>query len=186
MVLIIKVYVMGKIKILMLVVVSLLLTNSCYDDEGVTSVESGAKIAKQKGVTLKFGRYFGKCQGNLCVEIFMLQENKLREDISDTYPLSNQFYKGVFVPVKGVSNISTEELLLEFPIKLLETKATYNRIGMPDAGDWGGIYVEYEDYEHHKQFLIDLNTNNIPKYLKSYVYLIDEKINEIGDVNNQN
>lgn len=175
---------MRNFKILVLIVLSLLVTNSCYDNEGITNPES--RVVEARGVTLKFGRYFGKCQGNRCVEIFLLQEFVLKEDSSDQLPVFGEYYKGKFVGFKGANIIDTERLLLEFPNDLLNSKLNYSIIGQPDAGDWGGIYVEYEDYKHHKQFLIDLNTNNIPKYLKSYVYLIDEKINEIGDVNNQN
>ena len=179
---------MGNFKILVLAVlavVALLATNSCYDDEGVTSARLEKSIKPERGVVLKFGRYYGKCIGNTCVEIFSLQKNILLEDKLDNKPLPDVFYKGDFVKFKGSSNVDAQQVLKELPIQLLQTKSTFNKIGQPDAGDWGGIYIEYEDINQHKQFLIDLNTKNIPKYLRSYVYLIDEKVDEIGEINNQ-
>ena len=177
---------MRNFKILVLVVMSLFLTNSCYDDEGVTSLESDSRVIEARGVTLKFGRYFGKCQGNSCVEIFMLQENILREDNTDHLPVNGEFYNGNFVDFKGSTTVKIDGVLSDFPKTLLNNKPMFNTIGQPNAGDWGGIYLEYQDVNTHKQYLIDLNRSNIPKELRIYVGLIDSTIDQIGEINNQN
>ena len=71
-----------------------------------------------------------------------------------------------------------------FPLELLSSKLII--YGTPDNRDWGGIYLEYEDGNHHRYWFLDLKTKNIPKHLRAYVALIDKKITLIGEINNLN
>lgn len=172
---------MRNFKIFVLVVVGVLVTNSCFNDDGVTNTNPDSDE-----VTLKFGRYYGKCIGNACVEVFLLQGDILKEDTTDQLPIKGEFYDGDFVDFKGSSTIKIDGILSDFPESLLSNKAVFNTIGQPNASDLGAIYLEYQDINIHKQFLVDLNTRNIPKELISYINDIDETIDHIGDINNQN
>ncbi|PHS10916.1 MAG: hypothetical protein COA88_01105 [Kordia sp.] len=153
-------------------------------DSNIEFAASNSNASTYRGPTITFGRYYGKCQGNACVEIFRLIENILLEDVLDKYPASGAFYEGDFVNFKGSDKIKTNDMLSNFPLELLGSKLiTY---GTPDAGDWGGVYLEYQDGFQHRSWLLDLRTNNVPKYLRPYVTLIDKKITEIADINNLN
>lgn len=155
-----------------------MIINSCYDDEGVTRSDSDPKVE-----TLIFGKYFDKCQGNACVEIFKLQDGVLEEDMSDVSPFKGYFFMGDFTEFKGSTVIKTEALL-EFPSGLLDTRDTYNTIGQPNSADQGSIYLEYQNNDIHKQFIIDADTNNLPEYLREYIIKMKVIIGEIGEVNN--
>ncbi len=53
-------------------------------------------------------------------------------------------------------------------------------IGQPDAGDWGGIYVEYKFNSVRKFWLIDQKKSNIPAYLHEFVDKTNKKIELIN------
>jgi len=183
---------MKNIKLFLSVVFVLLLFSSCENEEDLfitpganIEVESNnANESANRGPTITFGRYFGKCQGNACVEVFKLLDVVLLEDTLDRYPVSGTFYEGKFTSFKRSDKINTSDILPNFPLELLDSKLiTY---GTPDAGDWGGIYLEYQDGINHKYWFLDLKNTNNPKHLREYVNLIDKKITEIGEINNLN
>ena len=193
---------MKNLKLFLSIVFVLFLFNSCENegdlfienpdveviakivDSNIEVAASNSNASTNRGPTITFGRYYGKCQGNACVEIFRLIDVTLLEDTVDGYPVSGEFYKGNFKKFKGADGIKTNDILSDFPLTLLNTKTiTY---GTPDAGDWGGIYLEYQDGFQHRSWLLDLKTGNIPKHLRAYVNLINEKITKIGEINNLN
>jgi len=183
---------MKNFKLYLLAVFVILLFNSCENEEDIlvdtpTDTEILARNSNplaNRGPTITFGRYYGKCQGNQCVEIFRLIENTLLEDTVDNYPVLGSMYQGKFTSFKGSDRVETVRILPEFPIELLNSKRTV--FGTPDAGDWGGIYLEYQDAGVHRYWLVDLETSNINKSLRPYVELIDKTVNEINDINNLN
>lgn len=70
-----------------------------------------------------------------------------------------------------------QNLIDFFPGKLLnESKKV---IGQPDAGDWGGIYIEIKTGETHKFWLIDKMRSNVPKEYHAFLDKVEEKINLI-------
>jgi len=167
----------------------ILIFSSCEVDEAIPinntpDLSSEDRFSENRGPTITFGRYYARCFGNQCVETFKLIDITLLEDTVDKYPASGTYYQGNFIDFKGSEKVKTSEILSNFPLELLDSKLiTY---GTPDAGDWGGIYLEYEDGNHHRYWFVDLYTKNIPKYLIEYVTLIDKKITEIGKINNLN
>lgn len=170
---------MRNVKIMILVMMSTFIANSCSDDDdAVTRSDSDSRIE-----TLIFGRYFGECEGNACVEIFRLQDGVLQEDMSDEIPFRGYFFIGDFTDFKGATKIKSDELLSEFPLELLREKSDFHTIGQPNSGDWGNVYLEYKKNDIHKQFVIDNNTNNLPSYLVKYVKKIEETINEVSKIN---
>lgn len=175
---------MEKLKILVVIIASFFFVNSCSDDEGMSSSEQVPRVVEVKGPTITFGRYYGKCIGNSCIEIFRLIDLTLLEDTLDNYPISGVFYQGKFTQFKGSAKIKTSDILPSFPLELLDSKVT--TYGTPDAGDWGGIYLEYQDGDYHRYWFLDLHIGNNPKFVREYVTLLNDRITEIGEVNNQN
>lgn len=177
---------MKKFKITISILLVVLVSVSCHDDE-IYNLEDEAKVetfakADSRNATLVFGRYYGKCEGDYCVKIFKLKNKQLKEAVKSSRPAFGEFYEGVFSMIKVSDKINITELFSDFPSMLLRSKETHSIIGLPDAGDWGGIYLEYKDEKLHKQWFLDLNANNLPKELVNYTSLINEKINLIeGD-----
>ncbi len=181
---------MKNLKLFLSSVFIVLIFNSCDNEENLfiespdSNIEVVVNKAANKGPTITFGRYYGKCLGSACVDIFKLIDTTLLEDTEDNYPGSGTFYLGDFVSFKGSDRIKTDDILPNFPLELLDSKLiTY---GTPDAGDWGGIYLEYQDGIQHRYWFLDLNVENNPNYLRAYVVLIDEKVSELREINNLN
>jgi hypothetical protein len=119
-----------------------------------------------------FGRFYGMCAGEECIEIFKLEDGKLFEDTKDEYPNYQTFYNGNFVQLSDVQYQQTKDIFNFFPSDLLnETEII---IGSPDAGDWGGHYIEYNHNGTKRFWLLDKMKMNVnPKY-----HLFIDKLNE--------
>jgi len=124
---------------------------------------------------LVFGHFYGECGGEQCIETFKLEHDRLSEDDNDTYPpQSLGFYNGHYNELGATLYNQVKDIVDYFPTALLnETETT---IGMPDAGDWGGVYIEYKVNGVHKYWLVDQKTENDPSYLGPFVVKINEKI----------
>jgi hypothetical protein len=125
-----------------------------------------------------FGHFYGKCAGEGCVETYKLEDGRLYEDDLDHYPdfttpieahwneLSNERYEAV----KDIEN--------DFPAALYGE--TEHVLGQPDAGDWGGIYVEvkYSGEMASKSgfWLLDKNEYNMSQVYNDFVDSIEVKI----------
>lgn len=182
---------MKNLKLFLSVVFVLLLFNSCENEEDLFIEEPNIDLSARNGneftngePIITFGRYYGKCQGVSCVEIFKIIDFILLEDALDKYPNSGNYYQGKFISFKGSDRILIKDILSSFPLELLNSKSII--YGAPDAGDWGGIYLEHEDGEQHRFWFLDLKLENNPKHLRDYVSLINKKINVIGKINNLN
>jgi len=203
---------MKKLKITLTLLLAFLMFNSCSVDEDVlvspTESELQSRIPDpgldgdevdeeeqeevdqvqnsplERGLVLTFGRYYGKCQGNACVEIFKLFDLTLLEDTLDNNPQSGSSYQGKFVNFNGSESVKIYDLVSDFPSELLNSKLT--TYGAPNATDNGGIYLEYKQGLVHRYWFIDLNTQKIPKYLVDYVTLVNNRVTEIGRINKQN
>lgn len=106
------------------------------------------------------------------MEIFRLEQEKLFEDTKDKYPNKNGFYDGTYVQLSQQKFNDTKDLIKYFPSDLLDESNII--IGQPDAGDWGGLYVEYYSDGFRKFWLLDQMKSNV---LSKYHYFID-KVNE--------
>jgi len=184
---------MKNLKLFLSVIFVVLLFNSCENEEDLfienpdKTIEITAKDTSEfvnRGPTITFGRYYGKCLGKGCIDVFKLIDVTLLEDTLDMYPASGTFYQGKFTNFIGADKINTSDILPNFPLELLKSKLiTY---GTPDAGDWGGLYLEYQDGVDHRYWFLDLKVENNPRYLRTYIALIDKKITEIGEINDLN
>ena len=123
---------------------------------------------------LAFGHFYGECGGEECVEMFVLEYQKVREETTDVYP-TDKFYHFKEYEVLPDSTYSlVNDLIDHFPDELWDESGTV--IGNPDGGDWGGIYVEIKNWEGHRYWLLDQMESNMPEEYNVYVDLINEKI----------
>lgn len=184
---------MKNIKLFLSAIFVFLLFNSCENEDELFIDNPIPDIYERtsdglitNGATLTFGRYYGKCLGNSCIEIFKLNDDKLWEDVIDRYPSSDSFYEGRFTEFNGSEKIKTEVLFNQLPSELFKYKSDFNTIGEPDAVDAGGIYLEFQSLGVRKLWLIDLSKRNVPKYIAIYVELINNTIDEIGEIDDRN
>jgi len=146
---------------------TIFLLTSCKKD----SVE----LSKSDYIT--FGHFYGECGGEGCIEIFRLEQDKLFEDTKDQYPKSNKFYDGNYVQLTQQKFNDTKDLTNSFPIDLLNESSTV--IGQPDAGDWGGLYVEYNFNGVRKSWLLDQKKSHVPTKYHNFIDKINEKIKQL-------
>ena len=126
---------------------------------------------------ITFGHFYGKCAGEGCVEIFTIDPNnqQLLEDVRDAYPNSGTFYAGDFSIEHSEEKYDlVSDLAQYFPESLFDETET--KIGEPDAGDWGGIYLEIQTAELHRFWLLDQKDSNMPEEYNAFVDKINEKI----------
>ncbi|MFD2721437.1 hypothetical protein ACFST9_22170 [Hymenobacter monticola] len=121
--------------------------------------------APEDGNVLIFGSFYGECRGSNCIQIFRLNPTRqtLEEDVADQYPSSSAPYQGQYVPRSAASFQRVQGLLQQVPAQLLNEPA--HVIGQPDAGDWGGYYVEVQHAGTSRFWLIDTQKRHIPTYL---------------------
>lgn len=121
-----------------------------------------------------FGRYYGMCGGEGCIEIFKIEDGKVYEDTEDNYPAGG-IYSGTYVQLNADDYDKVAYMLNAVPPQLYnETDTT---IGIPDGGDWGGIYLEVKSGNTHRYWFIDHMTTNLPPYLQPFVAQVDSAVN---------
>lgn len=184
---------MKKIKLFLSAIFVFLLFNSCENEDELFIDNPISDISERtsddiivRGATLTFGRFHGKCLGNSCIEIFKFNDDKLWEDVFDRYPSYDNFYEGRYTEFKGSERINAEELLNELPSQLFKYKSSFNVIGSPDAGDAGGIYLEFQNLKVRKLWLIDIGKKDLSKDITAYIELINNTIDEIGVIDDRN
>lgn len=123
---------------------------------------------------LQFGHFHGECGGEGCIDIFRLEQNQLLEDTRDIYPVSTSFYDGNYKLLAQGQFNNVKDLLDFFPNDLLMESTTV--IGQPDAGDWGGLYIEYNYNGTRKFWLLDKKKSNVPVKYHNFIDKVNEKI----------
>lgn len=160
---------MKTIKIILgFATLSIILIASCNKDE--------AKLSD--GDYLIFGHFYGECFGEECIEIFRLETNRLLEDENDRYPNYTNFYEGKYHELSKEKFEEVKDLIDFFPKALLDEDK--HGIGQPDAGDWGGLYIEYNFNGTHEFWLVDQMKSNVPEYLHEFIDKVNEKIDLIN------
>ncbi len=157
-----------KIRFFYSIIVTVLMMNGC--DKAPTS--------PSQDFYLVFGHFYGECIGETCIEIFKIENGKLYEDTLDYYPGYNnlphnasyvQRSNDKYEKVKYIPDLIPNELYSENAIV----------IGQPDAGDWGGLYLETNKTGKKEYWLIDKMKNNIPEYLHAFVDSLDDAIQKL-------
>lgn len=147
---------------------------------GSTACEEDCKCVPPPDDTyFVFGHFYGECVGEGCVEIFKIEGRQLFEDTRDIYPFGASPYAGEYIPLSEEKYQLVRDIVEEVPEELFQESG--HIIGMPDGGDWGGIYVGVRTYsdlagpiDHF--WLLDQNENNMPAVYNAFVDKINEKI----------
>lgn len=161
---------MRKLLIFFCLPLLLLISISCEKEDDVNDATGEFEY-------MIFGHFYGECGGENCVEIFRFDMHHLEEDTLDTYPNSSTAYTGAYVPLSNAKYELVKDLVDSFPMELYDEPE--NVLGQPDAGDWGGAYVEIKyvnDPARSGFWLLDQNTNNMPMIYNDFVARINEKI----------
>jgi hypothetical protein len=124
-----------------------------------------------------FGHFYGYCVGEKCVEIYKLTSENLYEDTNDVYP-QLKAYSADYQLLDHSLFEKVTSLKGKVPAELLATDSQV--FGMPDAGDWGGLYFETTVNGEKKFWLIDKMTSNLPGYLVPFVADIEAAITVIN------
>ncbi len=123
---------------------------------------------------LVFGHFYGECLGESCIENYRLESNRILELTDDSYPNKSINYNGNYALLPDSIFTLVKDLPNYFPQKLIDEHDTI--IGQPDAGDWGGIYIEYNRDGVQRFWLIDQMKSNVPEYLFDFIDKVNEKI----------
>jgi len=116
-----------------------------------------------------FGQYYGECEGEECKEMYRIGNDALFEDSLDKYPKFNLPFDGVY----GIRSNEKYLIVKNFESKIPDQlfSEVNHVIGQPDAGDWGGLYIEVCKNGVRNFWYIDKKKSNVPDYLHS---LVDE------------
>jgi hypothetical protein len=126
-----------------------------------------------------FGTFFGECIGEQCVEIYRLSATDLSEDTTDQYPNSLTPVVGDWALLPQAKFDAVKDIIGPLPEALLNEAE--NVIGQPDAGDWGGAYLEWKEGDLHRFWLLDLNRNNLPEQYDALVTQIQSAVDVIHE-----
>ena len=126
-----------------------------------------------------FGHFYGMCFGETCVEIYKIENENLYEDTADHYPSGNASYDGIYVPLSSAKYELVKDLENYVPGQLLNENDTI--IGIPDAYDQGGYYLELKASGSTRFWLIDSDTGNTPNYLHAFTDTLNNYIDRISD-----
>ncbi len=137
-----------------------------------TSCNKTEEVDVNKFDYLIFGHFYGECEGESCIETYMLTDTKLFEDKRDNYFLDNAQLD--FVQLDQDKYESVKDLPEYLPTALLvEGEEVF---GCPDCGDWGGLFVQYSKDNVVKSWRIDQMKDNVPQSLHQFIDKINEKI----------
>ena len=159
---------MKKHLILCGLVISALLMISCNKDDDALERNSGDDF-------LIFGHFYGECMGEACVEVFRISDDQLMEDVDAEYGVGGDFYDGEFtIEFSKQEYEAVMDLVDFFPEPLWDEEEKV--IGLPDAGDWGGIVVEYKRGDQHDYWQIDMLKSNVPETYHEFIDSVNSKI----------
>ncbi|MEL6718443.1 MAG: hypothetical protein AAFO82_12130 [Bacteroidota bacterium] len=149
---------MKNISLFGLIVVFLLSSAmSCEKDE-VQELETDA--------TLIFGIVYGFCQGD-CAQLFKLEGEELFEDDGVDRLQLEEVIQFKDIPRSTADYELAIPLRTDFPESLIGRTDTI--IGIPNAYDQGGIYLQYQDDITDRFWYIDTNLEALPEELRPYI-----------------
>lgn len=121
-----------------------------------------------------FGQFFRFCIGEKCIEVYKLTDNGLYEDIQDQYLNKPGLdYKG-FAKLNDSLRQKVNGFPSSIPIELYSFPDS--TFGMPDAGDWGGYYLEVSRSGKKSVWYIDKMQSNLPEFLKPLATAIESNV----------
>ena len=125
------------------------------------------------------GDFYGECvDGASCIDNFKVSIDGVWEDTLDNYPNSTDTLVGSFDV--EVPDSSGHTYLAYSLTSLSQEFESGSVIGQPDAGDWGGYYLEIKfDDGPSWHVLVDKNRDNVPAALHDRLDNLDQAITEL-------
>ena len=123
---------------------------------------------------LIFGTFYGKCAGEECVETYKIEQDRLLEDHKDVYAVGGFYVFDDFTVLSQAKFDLVKDLVDFLPDTLKQSESGV--IGQPDAGDWGGAFVELKSGNLHRYWLLDQLESNMPQVYNDFVDKINEKV----------
>jgi len=114
----------------------------------------------QQADYIMFGDFYGMCGGPSCVDYYKIEGGTLYKDELNEYPGNNPNHQ--FIAYTNAYNTQILHLGSLVPTGLYSESTT---IGMPDAYDQGGFYIEIHKDGNTQHWLIDRDSANVPTYL---------------------
>jgi hypothetical protein len=140
---------------LIIVLLAVFFLSSCKKEQTTTINDKDALV---------FGHFFGMCQGETCIETFMLTSDKLYEDENDQYNWWEPFH---FIELGNDKFELVKDLRNYFPQELLND--TNSIFGCPDCADQGGLLVMLSQNGDVKTWRIDQSKVAVPQYLLAFM-----------------
>jgi len=159
-----------KITRILLFALAALTLGACHDKDD----KDGRDLPSNSDSYFSFGSYYGMCQGEDCVEFFLIRNGKLYEDKKDQYPKNGTQHEGDYEALSAEKYQMVKDLASKIPLELLSESST--TLGCPDCADGGGIYIEINSAEVKRFWYIDNSKRETPEYLHDFIDEVNEKI----------
>lgn len=143
-----------------------------------TNCKKECSCEQQQDDFIVFGKYYGMCAGEDCVEIFKIENGVLYEDSTDIYP-NDSPYSGNYSALPSAKYDLVKDLSSHIPAQLFNEPNEY--IGIPDAYDQGGYVLELKENGTVRYWRIDTDTSNTPAYLHAFTDTLRSYIDKISD-----
>ena len=129
-------------------------------------------------ISLVFGTYYGFCFGD-CADIYKLEEGQLFADkeIENFYEFRDEELPFEADPRPEEDYSIAETLLETFPTRLFDEEE--ETLGIPDAHDQGGIYLEIRTPDRTQRWFLDTIAERLPEYLRDYAREVMEIVREL-------
>ena len=125
--------------------------------------------------TLIFGTYFGFCFGD-CTQLFKMESGEIFADEGVDRLIVDEALTFQANPLPE-SDFALASPLYNIPDSLfLEEKTT---LGIPDAYDQGGLYLELTEQDKTLRWYLDSSVSALPEYLQEYAQLIKDVTEEL-------
>lgn len=139
----------------------LMALSSCAKEDSTPSID-----------TLIFGHFYGKCVGEQCIETYKIEDSRIYEDILDPYA-GGDHKNFAFQQMPDNLLLQIPDLIALFPQQLYKSDLT---LGMPDAGDWGGIYIQVRSQGVSHWWLIDKQEDSLPSWIIPFKQEVEKAI----------
>lgn len=156
-----KTHIMNKNTLIILILLVSTLF-SCKKDD-ITAVEDNDYLI--------FGHFYNDCDGERCIETFLLTDGKLYENLNDNYKVQAEFN---FVELSEERYQLTSDLLEYFPKKLLKDRR--RTFGCPDCSGQGGLYIAYKKDGELLSWKIDPSKKDVPPYLHNFIDKVSQNL----------
>jgi hypothetical protein len=157
---------MKKLSFLLAITMTIFMT-SCNDDD-----------PNEANEFVTFGRYYGFCQGEDCIQYFRVTKRKVFEYPDNCLPIPvSSCYETNPTELSDAKADIAESLIDNFPDALFdESEST---LGCPDCVDQGGLFIEILKNGDRRAWDIDQTKGNLPTYLHDYVDEINSVIDQM-------